>query len=227
MGVFAGHPASKHCCCGLSSKAWLVLAALWSTFLFAGIIFGYSAFELILKREGLYQSIDAAGHVHFDTGSLNLIISVAIAISALGATPIGWSADWLGPRITVRIGTQAEPATTSHTLLPPQIAIAGVLQTCGSLCIAFAAPGRLWLLNLGFGCLAYAGARHVACCLRSIYHSKPPHRKFCAHLRLQTRRGLPKVHFSHLGWVRACAWLVPAKSHLPPSRLLSQHVQSV
>lgn len=91
--------------------AQLVCASLWCLFA-AGIVFGFAAFKTILIDEGIYS-----GLCHRDEASettvtpcieqdlkLNLLFTIAAAVTNVIALPVGWILDYYGPRICGIVG---------------------------------------------------------------------------------------------------------------------------
>ncbi|CAE7764761.1 FMP42 [Symbiodinium sp. KB8] len=126
----------------------LVAVTFLGVLLCSGAIYGFAAFELMLKKEGLFvRGTGPDGDPTYDAAKFNLIISVASAVLAGGSTFVGVTLDLGGPQLSVRRQLPESPAE-----------IVRLLHATGSILIALASVERSFMYNIGFALLGYAGA---------------------------------------------------------------------
>ena len=89
----------------------LVAVTFLGVLLCSGAIYGFAAFELMLKKEGLFvRGTGPDGDPTYDAAKFNLIISVASAVLAGGSTFVGVTLDLGGPQLSVRRQLPGSPA---------------------------------------------------------------------------------------------------------------------
>ena len=97
--------------------AYLVVTDLASILLFSGIVFGWTALQNILLREGFYSGLCAVGQplpCDAQSTALNRAFTFASTAVSLVALPCGMLLDKFGP-----VARPVEPtATGSHRSLP-------------------------------------------------------------------------------------------------------------
>ena len=111
------------------ARTALVVLSLALTLCCSGVIYGFAAFELSLKREGLFRTEHADGSVTYDASQYNTIVSVASAVLAGGSTFVGITLDLGGPMLSVRaVASAACWASSAAPLHAPPLAVG---RRCG------------------------------------------------------------------------------------------------
>ena len=100
--------------------AYLVVTDLASILLFSGIVFGWTALQNILLREGFYSGLCAVGQplpCDAQSTALNRAFTFASTAVSLVALPCGMLLDRFGPVVR-----PAEPVATGRLLKKPPLA---------------------------------------------------------------------------------------------------------